>query len=624
MMVGQLLHMERPANAKSHSTEFCWQRRCFQSAVVGFFILFLLYIWFRIEPAVEYHSSGHFFYLSHSFFSRFLKYPGGLVEYVAAFLARLSYYNWLGAVVFTAMGCMVFLAVGWWLQRVGGVAPQLAPFGSVFLLLLLRERPDCPALVIGTGLLLAMGFAMGYVLLPGTRVWLRLTACSVCSVLLFYLAGLWPSALFAVLAGLFEIVAGRRWALGWGCFLSGLIGPFWTIWFCDAAGLFVPWGGGMRLVVVAVLYLYIPFLSVVSALLRIAAVRTETKGAPAPQTRRGASGFFLPRWFQKRIVKRTFATSLFILGWALIWFGFDVQSKALEQIDYYSSRNEYNKVLAIAANLKEMRTSTTIRVWLALYHTGRLGDDLFSFGNPSRQDILPGIDQGFDSAHAQSQTFLELGQVDDAEHLACEALEHEGENPETLWLLAEINILKGRPAAARVFLNVLSLVPFERKGAERCLRELETNPTLRGNHKLEQIRSRLVKRDLAHYGTPTESLLIQLLDSNPHNQMAFEYLMSYYLLSRQQDKFVERLKQMDDFEYANFPRHWEEAVLLYQGLKGVRVDLHGRRIRPETLQRFQQYCQATATRLFGTAEGNRKLPGDFGDTYWYYYDFGPR
>ena len=608
--------MEPPANAKMSPTEACWQRRCFRSGVVCFFILFLLYIRFRIEPTVEYHSSGPVFYLSHSFFSGFLKHPGGLMEYVGAFLAQLNYYNWLGAVVFTAMGCMVFLAVGWWLRRVGGVAPQLAPFGSAFLLLFLRERPDCPALAIGTGLLLAMGFAMGYVLLPGTRVWLRLIVCTVCSVLLFYLAGLWPSALFAVLAGLFEITARRRWALGWGCFLSGLIGPFLTIWFCDATGLFIPRGGGMCLVVAAVLYLYVPFLSVVPALLRMTAVRTETGSA---------SGFFLPRWFQKRIVKRTFAASLFILGWALIWSGFDVQNKALAQIDYYSSRGEDSKMLAIAANLKEMRTSAKIRVWLALYHTGRLGDDLFSFGNPGSQDMLSGLGQSLDSLRAQSQTFLELGQVDEAEHLACEALENEGESLETLRLLVEINILKGRPAAARVFLNVLDMVPFERKWAERCLRELETNPTLSDNHKLEQIRSRLVKTDQTHQNEPNEAefLLIQLLDSNPHNQMAFEYLMSYYLLSRQGDKFVERLKQLDDFKYTNFPRHWEEAILLYQGLKGVRVDLHGRRIRPETLKRFQQYCQARAMKLYWTAEGYHKLTGDFGDTYWYYYNFGP-
>ena len=619
-----MLHMEPPDDAKNFSTEARWQGRGFQLGVVGLFILFLLYIWFRIEPTVEYHSSGRVFFLSHSFFSGFLKQPGGLVEYAAAFLAQLSYYNWLGAVVFTAMGCLVFLEVGWCLRRVNGVASRLAPFGPVFLLLFLRERPDCPALVIGTGLLLAMGFAMGYVLLPGTRVWLRWIACPGCSVLLFYLAGLWPSALFAVLAGLFEIVAGRRWALGWGCFLSGLIGPLGTIWFCDAAGLFAPRGGGMCLVIAAVLYLYVPFLSVVLALLRMAAVRTEKKGAPVPRGQRSASGFVIPQWFQKRIVKRSFAASLFILGWAWIWFGFNVQSKALAQIDYYSSRSEYNKVLAVAANLKEMRTSTKIRVWLALYHTGRLGDDLFSFGNPNGQDMLSGIGLGLDSMRPQSQTFLELGQVDEAEYLACEALENEGEHPETLRLLAEINILKGRPAAARIFLNVLGMIPFERKEAERCLRELETNPTLSGNHQLEQIRSVLVKTDMPHPGTPTEFLLIQLLTPHPHNQMAFEYLMSYYLLSRQGDKFMARLKQLNNFEYTNLPRHWEEAILLYQGFKGVHVDLDGRQIRPETLQRFQQFCQATSARLFGTAEGDRKLARDFGNTYWYYYDFGPR
>jgi hypothetical protein len=618
-----MFHMEPPANARNQSKAAWW--RCFPSSAFGFFILFLLYIWFRIEPTVEYYSSRPIFYLSHSFFSGFLERPGGLVEYAAAFLAQLNYYNWLGAVVFTAMCCMVFLAVGWWLRRVSGVAPQLAPFVPAFLLLFLREHPDCPALEIGTGLLLAMGFAMGCVLLPGTRVWLRLIACLVCSALLFFLAGLWPSALFVVLASLFEIVAGRRWALGCGCFLSGLIGIFGTMWCCDAAGLFVPPGGRMCLVVAAVLYLYIPFLSVVSALLRTAAVRPATKSAPVPRARHGAAGAVLPRWYQKRIVKRTFATTLFILGWALIWFGFDVQSKALAEIDYYSSRHEYDKVLAIAANLKEMRTSTKIRVWLALYHTGRLGNDLFSFGNPGSQDMLLGVRQGTGSWRAQSQTFLELGQVGEAEHLAHEALENEEENLETLRLLAKINILKGRPAAARVFLSVLGMVPFERKWAERCLSELETDPTLPGNHELEQIRSRLVKTDLVHLDTtPAEFLLIQLLESNPHNQMAFEYLMSYYLLSRQGDKFVERLSQLNDFGYASFPRNWEEAVLLFQGLKGVQVDLHGRQMRPETLQRFQQYSQTAAMKPSRTAEDCRALARDFGDTYWYYYYFGPR
>ena len=571
---------------------------------------------------MEYYSSRPIFYLSHSFFSGFLERPGGLVEYAAAFLAQLNYYNWLGAVVFTAMCCMVFLAVGWWLRRVSGVAPQLAPFGAAFLLLFLREHPDCPALEIGTGLLLAMGFAMGCVVLSGTRVWLRLIACPVCSVLLFFLAGLWPSALFVVLASLFEIVAGRRWALGCGCFLSGLIGIFGTMWFCDAAGQFVPPGGRMCLVVAAVLYLYIPFLSVASALLRAVAAKTATEGAPVPRAQYGAWRFSLPGWFQKRIVKRTFAASLFILGWTLIWFGLDLQRKALAQTDYYSSRSEYDKVLAAAANIRQMSPSTKIHVWLALYHTGRLGDDLFSFGNPSKHDMLSGLGEGKSSWRAQSQTLLELGQVNEAEHLAHEALENEGEYPETLRLLAEINILKGRPAAARVFLNVLGMVPFEREWAERCLSELETDPTLSGDSKLQQVRSRQVKTDVLYDLTLPEFELVQLVRSNPHNQMAFEYLMAYYLLSRQEDRIVKRLTEPNEFEYASFPRLWEEAVLSFQTLKGIQVDLHGRQIRPETVQRFQQYCQAAAMKQVRTAEGRSSLARDFGNTYWYYHDFG--
>jgi hypothetical protein len=215
-----------------------------------------------------------------------------------------------------------------------------------------------------------------------------------------------------------------------------------------------------------------------------------------------------------------------------------------------------------------------------------------------------------------------LGQVNQAERLALEAFENEGENPETLRLLAQINILKDRPAVARVYLHVLALVPFQREWAERRLRELETNPTLAGDAELDKIRSRLVKTDMVHFFTPTEFLLNQLLEANPQNQMAFDYLMSFYLLCRQGDKFMERLNQLNDSARANLPRNWEEAVLCFQRLKGDPADLHGRQVRPETLKRFQQYCQATAAEAARTADDRRNLAGNFRDTYWYYHDFG--
>jgi hypothetical protein len=74
---------------------------------------------------------------------------------------------------------------------------------------------------------------------------------------------------------------------------------------------------------------------------------------------------------------------------------------------------------------------------------------------------------------AQSETLLELGQVSEAERLAHEALELEGDRPDLLWVLAQINVLKDRPKAARIFLNALRQVPFQCERAETRPRELD-------------------------------------------------------------------------------------------------------------------------------------------------------
>ena len=67
-----------------------------------------------------------------------------------------------------------------------------------------------------------------------------------------------------------------------------------------------------------------------------------------------------------------------------------------------------------------------------------------------------------------------------------------------------------------------------------------------------------------------ESLLHQLLDSNPRNQMAFEYLMAHYLMTTELRRLSRQIGPLETFAYPAIPRHIEEAVLLGQK-QGARV-----------------------------------------------------
>jgi hypothetical protein len=290
------------------------------------------------------------------------------------------------------------------------------------------------------------------------------------------------------------------------------------------------------------------------------------------------------------------------------------------RIESDARQSRWERVLETARGLPvRPRAAARLRISQALFHTGRLTKEMFAFAQWRGADLLPSMKDGMDVCYPLSETLLELGQVNLAEHFAHEALEVNGERPELLWLLARINVLKDRAQAARVFLNRLRKVPFHRKEAEHRLLALEADPTLAGEPDIARIRPLRVDSDYAESGIPPEMLLHQLLQANRRNRMAAEYLMAHYLLSGQTERIVRDLGVLDDVGAWETPRHIEEAILLHAAAQmGQGVDLRGRRISAGTLRRFEQ-IQEMLSRNGGKAAGiEAALLRDFGDTFWFY------
>ncbi|MBI4659694.1 MAG: hypothetical protein HY735_12710 [Verrucomicrobia bacterium] len=313
---------------------------------------------------------------------------------------------------------------------------------------------------------------------------------------------------------------------------------------------------------------------------------------------------------------------LLALTAATAFLTFDSNRKALLQVDLLAEQGKWDEVLKVASHVRGYKLSTFLCLDRALFHTGRMARDLFAFHQVKGLDLLPGLDRGLGHCRALSATLLELGQVNLAEHFAYEALELEGDRPALLWQLARINILKDRPRAARIFLNVLRKIPFQRVEADRWMKELETDLRLTGQKDLARIRRWKAGTDLAESHLPTAELLEQLLQTNRQNRMAFEYLMAHYLLTFQLDKFTRELDRLNDFDFPVIPRHYEEAILLRQRLKTeAKIDLRGRPIDPKTTRQFEQF-QAQLDRYRNRRdEAGAALAEDFGNTYWYYFFF---
>jgi hypothetical protein len=199
----------------------------------------------------------------------------------------------------------------------------------------------------------------------------------------------------------------------------------------EMARLVNPWPKGGSWVLAAALYASVPVAGAVLALLPKPAT---TPPAPRPG-----------RWFQTAWLGQPVVVVAFLLGWAAVWLTFDPCQKLLAEIDYDSSCGQYEGVLAAAGQVKVLSHPAKVRLLLALYHTGRLAEDLFSFHDMVEQAPFEGIGEDY---RAQSQPLFELGLVNDAEHTAHEALEMEGARPDLLRLLAHQPAERPTPGGA--------------------------------------------------------------------------------------------------------------------------------------------------------------------------------
>ena len=129
-----------------------------------------------------------------------------------------------------------------------------------------------------------------------------------------------------------------------------------------------------------------------------------------------------------------------------------------------------------------------------------------------------------------------------------------------------------------------------------------------------------------HAGIIKESvdqMLIELLVHNPHNKMAFEYLMACYLLTGRVDKIATNMERLHDLGYQAIPTLYEEAILIYFGSQGQKVDLNKFNIKRNTFERYTKFVQLrNAMQPNNRQAVLRRLIVEFGSSYFFYFTLG--
>lgn len=314
-----------------------------------------------------------------------------------------------------------------------------------------------------------------------------------------------------------------------------------------------------------------------------------------------------------------------VLGTAA-WISQDSLTRRVLEIDYDSQRQRWTDVLRsvdrLPAGFYTVRCHRN--TMLALYHTGRLGDEMFRYPQQPGVDLYytpkPYRDLGI--SYQESRLFLELGQVNQAERCAYEALAASGEQPAVLLQLAVINIVKGRPQTASMFLKALEKQLFHRQSAREMLRLLQADPRMENDPRVSQIRANMSDRDIVLREETVEDFLQDLLDRNPQNKMALELLMAHYLSVARPEKIAENLPRLKDLGYRRVPRHYQEAMIMHAEVAGPPAADLGWKPDPEVVRRAREFRRICSRAADPREASKDALAAGLSDSFFFFATYG--
>ena len=299
------------------------------------------------------------------------------------------------------------------------------------------------------------------------------------------------------------------------------------------------------------------------------------------------------------------------------WGRPDAVSEQMMGMAVEASLEHWDKVSALAS--EDRRTLVgTYYYNLANAHRGQLADRLMDYYQPFERGLF--LPVGEKSTPFQigcaGDVWFALGDQSMAERDAMLGMlfspSHTG--PRYLRRLAETNLITGDFEAASKYLRMLLDSPGDREWARERLPGA-WSPTFAA--RVEQKRALLPRFDLVHGMDQTQLILRILLNSNPSNRMALDYLLCYDLLTKDLDAFV------GDYVPSLTASHlYEEAMLIFLAAKGGMDPENYRHynISGETLSRFNRFV-TIYKRDNGSGEN---LSAEFGKTYWYYFYYAVR
>jgi hypothetical protein len=316
--------------------------------------------------------------------------------------------------------------------------------------------------------------------------------------------------------------------------------------------------------------------------------------------------------FRKVWLKGVAAAVLLLFGvWALaspwhksygkLWSHPKFDYERIIALDAEVARENWDKVLELSRKDLHM-VEASYCYNLAHAMKGDLGETLLNHSQSNANDLLLRVDterSPFTNCLA-GEAWFQLGNMTVAEQSAIISLQASPKHTGARFLkrLARVNLISGQDASAQKYLNLLSRTLFYGKWARKMLPGCQDEATRK---ELAEARSRMAITDFVHHSEVPGTILRGLLEANPSNRMARNYLLCYDLMRFDLEEF------MKDYVPDMIPAHlYHEAVLIWLNQEDEMTEENVAKygVSNETVNRL--------TRFY-------RNPDLYRTTYWYYY-----
>ena len=287
--------------------------------------------------------------------------------------------------------------------------------------------------------------------------------------------------------------------------------------------------------------------------------------------------------------------------WGRPWGFPNLEYDKIIGLDTEVEREHWDKVIKRSEKDLYM-TEASICYNLAFAMDGRLGHSLFNYAQKYANSLLPWITTDISqfSSGIAGESWYQLGNMTLAEQSAMIALQASPRHTGTRYLvrLAKVNLINGEDGAAEKYLGLLSKTLFYGKWARSVMPGHQDESTKAW---IAEAHARLPKSDLVYSTNEFRPVLLELVEADPSNTMAREYLLCYDLLLFDLDQFMEDYSE----DMIDAPIY-HEAVLIWLSM---REEL--------TAEKAAEYGISTST--INRMERFSRYPDSYRNTYWYYY-----